>query len=124
MTICAMSGVTALTRLTLRQIFDCPETRAFYRDVMAEATDVAQAIGVDLPARAADDMLATLEAMPALPERGSMAYDLLSGRRLELETLNGTVFRLGSEFGVPTPCNRAVYAALKPYVDGTPGLGE
>jgi 2-dehydropantoate 2-reductase len=120
MAICAMSGVSALTRLTLRQIFDCPETRAFYRDVMVEAVAVGRAHGVDLPENAADDMLQMLLTMPALPERGSMAYDLLAGRRLELATLNGTVVRLGHDHDLPTPSNAAIYAALKPYADGPP----
>ena len=52
--------------------------------------------------------------------RGSLSYDLAAGRRLEIETLNGTVVRLGREHGVPTPANFAVYAALKPYADGAP----
>jgi 2-dehydropantoate 2-reductase len=52
--------------------------------------------------------------------RGSMSYDLLAGHRLELESLNGTVVRLGRDRGIATPLNFAVYAALKPYVDGAP----
>ena len=47
-----------------------------------------------------------------------MSHDLLAGRRLELDALNGTVVRLGRQAGVPTPLNFAVYAALKPYIDG------
>jgi 2-dehydropantoate 2-reductase len=118
MVICAMSGVSALTRLTLRQIFDCAESRVFYRDVMAEVLSLARASGVDLPESATDDFLALMLAMPALPERGSMAYDLLAGRRLEVDTLNGTVVRIGDELGIPTPMNRAIYAALKPLANG------
>ena len=52
--------------------------------------------------------------------QSSMLVDLLHGRRLELESLNGAIVRLGRELGVPTPLNFAVYAALKPYVDGAP----
>ena len=52
--------------------------------------------------------------------RGSLYYDLAAGRRLELETLNGTVVRLGRAHGVLTPASFAVYAALKPYADGAP----
>jgi 2-dehydropantoate 2-reductase len=118
MVICAMSGVSALTRLTLRQIFDCPESRQLYRDVMAEVLSLARASGVDLPESAADDFMTTMLAMPALPERGSMAYDLLAGRRLEVDTLNGTVVRIGHELGIPTPMNRAIHAALKPLANG------
>jgi len=47
-----------------------------------------------------------------------MAHDLAAGRRLELETLNGTVIRLGRERGVPTPLNFAIYAALRPFAGG------
>jgi 2-dehydropantoate 2-reductase len=42
------------------------------------------------------------------------------GNRLELPWLAGKVVQLGKERGVPTPVNRVVYAALKPYVSGPP----
>jgi 2-dehydropantoate 2-reductase len=56
--------------------------------------------------------------MPALPLRGSMAYDLMAGRRLELEALNGKVVEVGDRLGVPVPMNLAIYRALKPYAAG------
>ncbi|HET8523570.1 MAG TPA: 2-dehydropantoate 2-reductase [Thermomicrobiales bacterium] len=120
MLICAMSGVCSLTRLTLQQIFAVPETKQFYRDVMAEVTAVARAQGVDLPESAADDALVAMQSMLATAERGSMAYDLMAGRRIEIETLNGTVVRLGRESGVATPYNFAIYASLKPFANGAP----
>jgi 2-dehydropantoate 2-reductase len=121
MFICAMSGVSALTRLTLRQIFDCLETSALYYDVMAEVAEVARASGVDLPESAPDQVMESLLASDALPERGSMAYDLMAGRRLELEMLNGTVVRLGyHQRGIQVPNNRIIYAALKPFASGAP----
>ncbi len=49
-----------------------------------------------------------------------MTNDVIAGRRLELEAINGMVVRLGQEHGVPTPVNFVIYAALKPYVDGAP----
>lgn len=39
---------------------------------------------------------------------------------MELESLNGEVVRRGREHGIETPLNFAVYAALRPYVDGPP----
>jgi 2-dehydropantoate 2-reductase len=118
--ICAMSGLSSLTRLTLAQMFAVPESRQLYRDAMDEVVRVAIARGVDLPDSTADGLMAMLESMPALPERGSMAYDLFAGRRLEIETLNGSAVRLGAEIGVPTPINRVITASLLPYKDGTP----
>ncbi len=118
--ICAMSGVAALTRLTLAQMFAVPESRKLYRDTMDEVVRVAIARGVALPPDTADELMAMLHAMAVLPERGSMAYDLFAGRRLEIETLNGSAVRLGAESGVATPINAVITASLLPYKDGPP----
>jgi 2-dehydropantoate 2-reductase len=117
--ICGLSGLTALTRLPLGAILACPETRTLFRQAMEETEAVGRAEGVAVPDGHAGKMLQFFEgSSPAI--RGSLYYDLAAGRRLELETLNGTVVRLGRQHGVPTPANFAVYAALKPYADGAP----
>ena len=51
-----------------------------------------------------------------------MYHDMLAGKRLELDALNGTLVRLGRENGVPVPLNFAIYAALKPFADGAPDI--
>ena len=117
--ICGFSGVTALTRLTIGPILGCEETVALYRGAMAEVEAVARAYGVALPAGIVDQALKQSGILEAWA-KGSLAHDLASGRRLELETLNGTVVRLGRARGVPTPFNFAIYAALKPFVNGPP----
>ena len=48
-----------------------------------------------------------------------MYYDILAGRRLEIEAASGAVVRLGRASGVPTPLNFAIYAALQPFAGGT-----
>jgi 2-dehydropantoate 2-reductase len=120
MDICAFSGVTALTRLTLAQFINVSETRALYRDVMVEILPVARAAGCDLPDTAPDEHLEMLEELPVLPQRGSMAFDLLKGKRIEIDTLNGAVVRIGRQHGIDTPINRAITAALLPYRNGSP----
>jgi 2-dehydropantoate 2-reductase len=62
--------------------------------------------------------LAFIEENSAPDTRSSQLVDLLAGRRLELESLNGEVVRLGRELGVPTPLNSRVYEALKPFAGG------
>jgi 2-dehydropantoate 2-reductase len=117
--ICGLSGLTALTRLPLGAILACPETRTLFRQAMEETEAVGRAEGVAVPDGHAGKMLQFFEgSSPAI--RGSLYYDLAAGGRLALETLNGTVVRLGRQHGVPTPANFAVYAALKPYADGAP----
>jgi 2-dehydropantoate 2-reductase len=117
--ICGVNGVTALTRLPMGEILACEETRNLLKGTMQEVEVVARASGANLPEGCVDqsmDFFSSVE--PAM--RGSMYYDLAAGRRLELDVLNGTVVRLGSEHGIPTPINFAIYTALKPYLGGTP----
>ena len=117
--ICGVNGVTALTRLPMGDILACTETRNLMRGTMQEVEAVARAKGVNLPEECVDqsmDFFSSLE--PSI--RGSMYYDLAAGRRLELDILNGTVVRMGREHEISTPNNFAIYAALKPYLNGAP----
>ncbi len=117
--ICAFSGVTALTRLTIGQVLACQETSDLLQGVVKEGEALARARGVALP----DDMVERFSTMVKALEpwaKGSMAFDLLAGRRLEIEALNGTMVRLGEEHNIPVPFNFAIYAALKPYTNGAP----
>jgi 2-dehydropantoate 2-reductase len=115
--ICAQGGVTAMTRLPLGDIRACPETWALYRGVIEEIVAVAGARGISLSPGVVEGILA--QASKLEPHaRSSMYNDLAARRRLEVEALNGTVVRLGSEAGVPTPLNLAIYAALKPHAAG------
>jgi 2-dehydropantoate 2-reductase len=47
----------------------------------------------------------------------SLYHDLVAGRRIELDALQGTVVRLGAQHGVPTPMSVAVDAILRPYAE-------
>jgi 2-dehydropantoate 2-reductase len=120
--ICGVSGMTALTRLPIGPILATPETCDMLRGTMAEVEAVARAEGVGVGPGAADQALAFARGFEP-SARGSLYYDLAAGRRLELETLNGTVVRLGRHREIPTPMNLAIYAALKPYGDGSPPAG-
>jgi 2-dehydropantoate 2-reductase len=117
--ICGFSGVTALTRLTAGPILATEETTALFRGTVAEVEAVARSHGVALPAGLVEQWLKVARGLEPWA-KGSLAHDLESGRRLELESLNGTVVRLGQSRGVPTPLNFAIYAALKPFVNGPP----
>jgi len=110
--ICAFSGLTALTRLPIGPVRSDPDTRRLLRGCMSEVEAVARARGVQLPQDIVAAQLAFSDRL--LPEmRSSLQRDLERGHRLELETLNGTVVRLGAELGVDVPINSFIYAALK-----------
>jgi 2-dehydropantoate 2-reductase len=117
--ICAFSGVTAVTRLPIGTILADPATIALFRGTSEEVEAVARGGGIGLPYDCVEQAL----GMAANVEpwgRGSLYHDLAHGLRLELEALNGEVVRRGREHGIQTPLNFAIYAALKPYIDGAP----
>jgi 2-dehydropantoate 2-reductase len=119
--ICAFSGVTAVTRLPIGTILADPITHDLFRGTSEEVEAVARAGGINLPADSVEQAMATAASVEPWG-RGSLYHDLAGGQRLELESLNGEVVRRGREHGVSTPLNFAIYAALRPYVDGTPAL--
>jgi 2-dehydropantoate 2-reductase len=91
------------------------------RAVMQEAFDVARALGVPL----ADDQVERSHALvlaQADTEGASLRNDLLKGRRMEIEALQGTLARLGRETGVPTPWTDAAYAILEPWAAKNEGI--
>jgi 2-dehydropantoate 2-reductase len=119
--ICAFSGVTAVSRLPIGTILADPVTHALFRGTSEEAEAVVRASGMDLSADCVEQALATAAAAEPWA-RGSLYHDLAGGRRLELESLNGEVVRRGREHDIQTPLNFAIYAALRPYIDGAPAL--
>lgn len=115
--IATMAGVTALARETMADLMPRPEWRRVIIACLREIEAVARAAGVNLPATSVDDTLAYIEGSLA-DLQASMHTDLMAGRPLELEALNGAVVRAGQAVKVPTPINDLIYAALKPYVEG------
>lgn len=121
---CAALGLSSLTRLPYALIFACPETAELAKGIMAEAEAVGHAKGVVFESGTVERLLQLVRSVASTTSaaRGSMYLDLVGGRRLELDAINGAAVRIGREVGVPTPLNFAVYAALRPYADGTPRL--
>ncbi|MBA2289588.1 MAG: ketopantoate reductase family protein [Chloroflexia bacterium] len=115
--ICAMSGVSSVARQPIAMILAYPETSALFHGVMEETAAVAHARGVPLPGDSVETwMKRSAQLNPEM--YGPMYFDLERGTPLEVGSLNGAVVRLGSEAGIPTPLNLAIYGALRPYENG------
>lgn len=117
--IATLAGVTSLSRQTLAELLPRPEWRRVVVACLREIEAVGRASGAGLDPRTVEQTLdymeGSLEQMQA-----SMHADILAGRPLELEALNGGVVRAGLRAGVPTPINDLIYAMLKPYAAGQP----
>ncbi|HEY4228178.1 MAG TPA: 2-dehydropantoate 2-reductase [Candidatus Limnocylindrales bacterium] len=110
----AFSAVTAATQLTIGDIRASEAASAMLRAVMTEAWAVGRARGVPL----ADDLVERqydLVMAQKDDEAASLRHDLLTGHRMELEALQGTLRRLGRDTGVATPWTDAAYAILQPW---------
>jgi 2-dehydropantoate 2-reductase len=122
MAICPAAGLSGVTRLPFGFLFGSDQTGELAEGLMTEVETVARAEGVQLPPRSAT---ATFESTAGLAKQSpgaypSLYYDLIAGRRLELDALNGAVVRLGQAHCLSTPLNFAIYAALLPFRDGAP----
>lgn len=115
--ISALSGMTALTRKPIGEIFAQESTTEMYLQVLSEVAAVGRAEGVALPESTAADTLAATQAREPFII-GSMGHDLIAGNPIEIGLLNGRVVELGKQHGVPTPANFAIEAALRPHEFG------
>jgi 2-dehydropantoate 2-reductase len=113
----AVSSATAVARTPLGVVRGDPDLRWLFEQAMRETWRLGRARGVAL----ADDFVeARMKFADGLHAgmKASLAHDLENGGRLEAPWLCGAVARMSEEAGLDAPVNRAVYAALKPYIDG------
>ena len=117
--ITTMAGTTSLAREYLRELLPRPEWHKIIVGCMTEIEAAGRGSSVDLTPTIVADTLNYMESAKGAMS-ASMHADLLAGRPMELEALNGAVVRAGESAGVPTPINDVIYAALKPYAAGAP----
>jgi 2-dehydropantoate 2-reductase len=113
----AVSSATAVARAPLGVVRTDPDLRWLFEQAMRETWRLGRARGVAL----ADDFVeARMKFADGLHAgmKASLAHDLENRGRLEAPWLCGAVARMSEEAGLDAPVNRAVYAALKPYIDG------
>jgi 2-dehydropantoate 2-reductase len=112
--LCALAGLTAVTRLPIDELLAVPETRKLFREIVREVSLVARAEGVEL----ADDIV---EQKTAFAETlgpssfSSLHHDLVTGHRLELDALHGELTRRAARRGVHVPVSEMIYSLLRPW---------
>ncbi|HEY6046627.1 MAG TPA: 2-dehydropantoate 2-reductase [Pyrinomonadaceae bacterium] len=106
----AYNPISALTRATLIEIVQCPETRELAAAIMREAESVAQKLGIEMGV-SVEQRLAGAEKVGH--HKTSMLQDIEAGKPTELEAIVGAVVELGEKLGLSLPNTTAVYACVK-----------
>ncbi len=113
------AAFTGAARLPIGAIWADAISRAAFMDAVREVERVARASGINVAAAVTDNISAYIDGIPP-GTRSSLLIDLSLGKRIEVESLPGSVVRRGSAAGVETPMMRALYAVLRPHSRGTP----
>lgn len=112
--ICALSGMTGVTRSAIGPILAQPQTRALYDESVREVYAVCRAAGVNLGPEIVERTIAMSRTMK--PEtKSSLLYDLEHGKPIEIEILSGHLVDLAARLGVATPVQRVLAALLRLY---------
>ena len=102
----AFNPISALTGATLAGICRTPATRSLAAQMMTEAGQIAEALGVSIRI----SVERRIDGAEAVGEhKTSMLQDAEAGRPLELDPLVGVFVELGELTGVPTPAISTVY---------------
>jgi len=113
------AAFTGAARLPIGPLWADPVIREQFLSAVREVESVARAEGVALRDHEALMAYVThyVEVLPPTT-RSSLLIDLQMGKRIEVESLPGSVVRRGRAAGVPTPIMAGLYAALKPWAQG------
>ncbi len=112
----ALNPLGALLETNYGTLASLPETREIMDRIIEEIFAVAEAKGIELFHRSADEykkLFYEKLVPPTADHYPSMYWDLKSGKRTEIDALNGAIFRLGREVGVPTPANEFITLLIK-----------
>jgi 2-dehydropantoate 2-reductase len=109
----ATNPVGALTGLTHGRVCERPDLRALVSGLVSEGKAVAAAQGIALDADPEDLVDHAAKPEVGYNHKASMLQDVEARRPTEIDYLNGGIVRFGSEHGVPTPLNEAIWALVK-----------
>jgi 2-dehydropantoate 2-reductase len=107
-----IASVNSATGLSTGHILAVPEGREMVLEMQREIRAVGLATGVNLPEESAERIKAMFLNLPDT-HTVSMQRDFAAGKRVELESLTGSVVRRGRQTGVPTPVFSNLYGILR-----------
>ena len=114
MIVCPLSGVTSVTRSTIGQIRDIPETKEMLKTAIEEIFHITIQLGIDLNENIPAFILKSIDRLPEYITT-SMLRDIMDGKPYELYFLLGSVVKVAKELDVYTPLNNNLFHSLIPF---------
>jgi 2-dehydropantoate 2-reductase len=102
----SLSAVCAITRRTMKEVMDHPETLALIEAIIDESVRVAEMEKIELGRKFRRFCIRYLKN--AGHHRPSMLVDLENGSQTEIDHLNGKIVHYGQKHCLPTPLNQMV----------------
>lgn len=108
-----INSITALGHNTA-QILKINEVKHLCRQLLKEGHQVAEASGIQFPHTIVDDIMQIYAGYPDYMGT-SMYYDIINHRPLEIEAIQGFIFRQAKSHNVNTPHLDTIYALLRSH---------
>ncbi|WP_083195442.1 oxidoreductase [Staphylococcus carnosus] len=111
-----INSVTAAGRQTA-SILKVPEIRNLCRNLLEEGQRIAEAAGIVLPETIVEDIMKIYAGYP--DDMGtSMYYDIINGAPLEVDVIQGFIYRTGQSLELYTPYLETIYSILAASENG------
>lgn len=111
-----INSVTAAGRQTA-SILKVPEIRNLCRNLLEEGQRIAEAAGIVLPETIVEDIMKIYAGYP--DDMGtSMYYDIINGAPLEVDAIQGFIYRTGQSLELYTPYLETIYSILAASENG------
>jgi 2-dehydropantoate 2-reductase len=105
----ALNPLSVLFNVTYGELAGNPVTRRIMEQVIEEIFAVTRAAGIEMfweDAGGYKEKFFGAEVPATVAHRSSMLQAIETGRRIDIDALNGAVVKLGEKVGVETPVNR------------------
>ncbi len=109
----ALSPISAVTGMTMREVMDSSETYRIVEALLQECIKVAALSGYDFGPGFFNFCMAYLDK--GGPHKPSMLVDVEAGRETEIDFINGRIAYYGSLNNVPTPVNDMFTRLVKAF---------
>ncbi|WP_282085488.1 ketopantoate reductase family protein [Aquimarina algiphila] len=113
MFIATVSGLGALTRATIGEMYENPDVKELLEQTATEIYKIGTGKNVNLPKDLVDRIMVFISKQP-YDSTASTQRDIIEGRPSELDNFNGFIVKEGIKLDISTPINGFTYRCLQP----------